>query len=170
MARLKQGTKLAMSSHASFKKHKEEVDATINLQHPKRLCHWCLSRVCLEKRLKFVEENLQFKKIKKYATFRTEVDKATEFMCHRYVKNMTKKADWKGIDTEVKKDLMAYIKETPFEVIMESTEHRKRVNGMTYMRASDRVCYWCLSEECLHIRRFHTSPGNAELELSLIHI
>ena len=114
--------------------------------------------------MKVFTKNLQFKKIKKYATFRTEVDKATELMCHRYVKNMIKKTDWKEIDIEVKKDLMAYIKETPFEVIMESTEHRKRVNGMTHMRASDRVCYWCLSEECLHIRKFHTSPENAELK------
>ena len=85
-------------------------------------------------------------------------------MSHTYQEFMLKKTDWEEIDASIKEDLMIYIKKTPFEVIIESSMHRKRVNDMTYMRASDQVCYWCLSEECLHRRRFHTSPENAELE------
>ena len=47
---------------------------------------------------------------------------------------------------------------------MESEGHRKRVDRMTYMTTSDYVCYWCLSEECLHIRRFHINPGYTKID------
>ena len=77
---------------------------------------------------------------------------------------MIKNEDWEKIDAKVKEDLREYINETPFEVIRESAEHRKRVDGMTFRTSSDRVCYWCLSEECLHARRYHTTPKNAGLD------
>ena len=150
-----------MSSHASFKKHKEEVEAaTFNLQPSNRLCYWCVEEVCLKKRVKkYVRGNLPFRKIGNYATYRAELDKATKSMCPRYMEITTKKTNWQGVDTEIKRKLMAYVKRTPFEIIMESKGHRRRVDGMTYMTISNLVCYWCLSEECLHIRKFHTSPG-----------
>ena len=77
-------------------------------------------------------------------------------MCPRYREIITKKTNWQGVDTEVKRKLMAYVKRTPFKIIMESKGHRMKVDRMTYMTTSNLVCYWCLSEECLHIRRFHT--------------
>ena len=77
---------------------------------------------------------------------------------------MIKNEDWKKINIKVKEDLREYIEKTPFEVIRESAEHRKRVDELTFQTSSDRVCYWCLSEECLHARRYHTTPKNAGLE------
>ena len=120
--------------------------------------------MCKKRVKKYVKENPPAEKKGNYDTFRTEVDKATKFMCLTYQELVTRKANWQGIDTEVKKELMTYVISTPFKILMKSKGHRKRVDKMTYMTTSDFVCYWCLSEECLHIRRFHTSPGNTNLE------
>ena len=59
-----------------------------------------------------------------------------------------------------------YIEATPFEVIRESAGHKKRVSQLTFETTNNRVCYWCLSEECLHMRRFHTTLENLGLRRS----
>ena len=90
---------------------------------------------CVKKRVKkYVKENPPAEKKGSYDTFRTEVDKATKSMCLTYQELVTRKANWRGIDTEIKKELMTYVISTPFKIIMESKGHSKKVDRMTYMK------------------------------------
>ena len=108
-----------------------------------------------------------------YATFRRMLDENTRSMC-RTIKEKRKKNEYEDIDDEAKELLKGYIEVTPFEDIRVSTDHKKRVDQLTFKTKSNRACYWCLSDECLHKRRFHTTLENigrsrSDLEWLTIH-
>ena len=137
-------------------KLKQEAESTMSSK-----ASWkCLK----QRRREWIRENPIRIKYEDYATSRQQLDKATKSMCPRYLEITTRKTNWPKVNTEIKRKLLTYVEKAPFEKIMESKTHRMKVNRMTYMTTSDKVCYWCLSEECLHIRRFHTNPGYTKID------
>ena len=162
--KLKQEAGSTIFTTTSFERHTRKIDKATFNRNSGRLCYWCVEEECLKKRLKkWCRENPN-RKHADYATFRQQLDKSTKSECPRYLEITTRKPNWPRVNTETKRKLMTYVKMAPFEEIMESNEHRKNVNEMTYMTTSDHVCYWCLTEECLHVRRFHTNPEYTRIQ------
>ena len=74
-----------------------------------------------------------------------------------------KKVNWPNVDSETARELKTYIETATFGEIMGSTKHRRKTNEMTFRTTSNKLCYWCLTEECLHVRTYHSSPENKGL-------
>ena len=74
-----------------------------------------------------------------------------------------KKSTWPKVDSETKRELRTYVETATFDEIMGSTKHKRKTNEMTFQTTSNKLCYWCLTEECLHVRTYHSSPENKGL-------
>ena len=72
-------------------------------------------------------------------------------------------AGWPDVDPEKMRELERYIETATFGEIMGSTQHKENTNRMTYETTTNKVCYWCLTEDCLHERIYHSSPENSKL-------
>ena len=119
-----------------------------------------------------------------YVKFRRQLDKLINSMCpkysgmrdrveqqkedHKMERKQTKgakKSTWPKLNVETKRELTTYVETATFDEIMRSKEHKKKTNEMTFETTSNKLCYWCLTEECLHARTFHSSPKNKGLHI-----
>ena len=95
-----------------------------------------------------------------YATFRAKLDKETRNRCY-IIKGIEAKQKRKEVDEGSKKVLVEYIERTPFEEIRANIKHKESIRRLIYKtKSNSKICYWCLSEECFHRRRFHTTLEN----------
>ena len=95
-----------------------------------------------------------------YATFRRKLDKETKNIC-KVIKGIKAREKCKEVDAGDKRILMEYIERTPFEVVRTNTNIKGCIRRLIHKTKSySQVCYWCLSEECYHRRRFHTTLEN----------
>ena len=63
-----------------------------------------------------------------------------------------KKSTWPKVNPETKRELRTYVETATFNEIMRSAEHKRKTNEMTFETTSNKLCYWCLTEEYLHLR------------------
>ena len=53
--------------------------------------------------------------------------------------------NWTDIDPNKASEIKEYVKTAKFSGIMESEQHRKNTDQLTYRTISKKLCYWCLT-------------------------
>ena len=86
--------------------------------------------------------------------------------CNKVTIPKTEAKNWPDMDPKKASEIKEYVKMATFSEIMESKQHKKNTDQLTYQTTSKRLCYWCITPGCL-IKRIISIPRTEMKEQKL---